>query len=173
MICGVLAPNVEVMGRVMDALGQEFGAIELVSPIWPFEMTTYYRDEIGPDILRQFAAFEGVFAMDELAAVKLTTNAMELRLSREFFDDAERRRINIDPGYVQLNALALASTKPQAHRIYLGRGIYAEVTLLYERGGWRSNPRTYRDYASDQYHAFLTQVRERVKKYMREGASTA
>jgi DMSO/TMAO reductase YedYZ molybdopterin-dependent catalytic subunit len=40
-------------------------------------------------------------------------------------------RINLDPGYVTEAKIVLASTKDYSHRVYLGSGIYAEVTLHY------------------------------------------
>ena len=51
---------------------------------------------------------------------------------------AEPRPLNLDPGYLTLGKLVLASTKDFAHRIYLGRGIYAEMTLFYRHHRWQA-----------------------------------
>ena len=69
------------------------------------------------------------------------------------------RPINIDPGYVTPAKLVLATTKDRAHRIYLGRGIYAEVTLTYAKKAFQSMPWTYPDYRSEPYRRFFEQVR--------------
>ena len=72
-----------------------------------------------------------------LAAVKAATNKIEERKAVTT-PNSMKRSINLDPGYITLGKLVLASTKDHAHRIYLGQGIYAEVTLEYREGGWRS-----------------------------------
>ena len=74
---------------------------------------------------------------------------------------SERSPLNLDPGYISLGKLALASTKDHAHRIYLDRGIYAEVTLHYRRvGGWQPMKWTFPDYRRPDYHAFFDRCRE-------------
>jgi hypothetical protein len=77
---------------------------------------------------------------------------------------AEPRPLNLDPGYLTLGKLLLASTKDFAHRIYLGRGIYAEVTLQYKHGAWRHHEYTFADYRRADYQRFFSQCREWVKK---------
>ena len=72
------------------------------------------------------------------------------------------RPINLDVGYVAPAKLVLASMKDFAHRIYLGRGVYAEITLQYRKGRWESLHWTFPDYASRAYDAFLTEVRHRL-----------
>jgi hypothetical protein len=74
--------------------------------------------------------------------------------------------VNIDPGYLTLSKVVLATTKDYSHRLYLRDGIYAEVTLHYEAGAWRPWPWTYRDYASGQYLDFFERVRESLKQQL-------
>ena len=57
--------------------------------------------------------------------------------------------MNIDPGYLTLFQLVLASAKPFSHRIYLDRGIWAEVTLLFRDGTFETLPWTYPDYKAN------------------------
>ena len=80
------------------------------------------------------------------------------------------RPVNIDPGYVDLSKLVLATTKDAGHRIYLGHGMYAEVTLRHVHGGWETLPWTYPDYTKAEYHDFFTQVR-RLLREQRSGAA--
>jgi len=56
-------------------------------------------------------------------------------------------------------SLVLATTKDRAHRICLHEGIHAEVTLLYERGGFRPLPWTYPDYRSAEVRSFFERAR--------------
>ena len=68
--------------------------------------------------------------------------------------------LNLDPGYVTLAKLVLASTKDHAHRIYLADCIYAEVTLSYRGGAWQPFEWTYPDYRRADFHVFFTRCRE-------------
>ena len=98
----------------------------------------------------------GVLPLDGLAAVKVATNALE----RDSAGPDGRRLVNLDPGYLTLERLVLASGKNFTHRVYLGRGIWADLTLIYQGGDWVSLPWTFRDYASAPVQAFLTRVRD-------------
>ncbi len=70
------------------------------------------------------------------------------------------RLINIDPGYVDLAKLVLASTKDYAHRIYLRKGIFAEITLSYRGNSFSPNDWTYPDYRSAEYIGIFNQIRK-------------
>ena len=76
----------------------------------------------------------------------------------QVFPDA--RPVNLDPGLMQLGKFMLATTKDQAHRIYLRDGIYAEVTLRFQDGAWELWPWTYRDYQEPAVREFLAEVRD-------------
>ncbi len=93
---------------------------------------------------------------DELPEIKLTTNRLE-----QSFSQNGRRRVNIDPGYLLYERFVLASGKNFSHRIYIGGGIYADLTLIYQRGGFEKLPWTYPDYADQPMLAFLAQVRNK------------
>ena len=75
------------------------------------------------------------------------------------FAQGARRRINIDPGYLLMERFVLATGKNFSHRIYIGDGIYADLTLMYQKGSFQTLPWTYPDYAAPEMHAFLMQVR--------------
>lgn len=167
LICGLLASDAAVLDAASELLEHRLGPIDSTSDTWPFTNTHYYEHELGPNILRRFVSFAAPLARDQLARTKILTNALETEFSERQGRRDGLRSVNIDPGYVHLNGLVLATTKDRAHRIYLGQGIHAEVTLSYEQGRWRSWPWTYPDYAADTYHAFLSQVRERLKSRRR------
>lgn len=86
--------------------------------------------------------------------IKLFTNEMELEWA-----SADRRRINLDPGYLLPSRFVLATGKNFAHRIYIGRSIYADLTLIYEKGRFHTLPWTYPDYADAGLQAVLEQIR--------------
>ena len=64
----------------------------------------------------------------------------------------------------------LASTKDFTHRVYLGKGIYAEVTLHYKHRRWQHQEHTFADYRREDYQWFFSQCREHLHQRQREGA---
>ncbi|MBI5756814.1 MAG: DUF4416 family protein [Nitrospirae bacterium] len=78
---------------------------------------------------------------------------------RAFSGENLLRPVNIDPGYITLAKVVLASTKDYSHRVYIGKGIYAEVTLSYENKTFRPFSYTYPDYRSDEYIALFNMAR--------------
>ncbi len=158
LICGVLAGRPEWLGEARTALEGAFGPVDLASDTWSFDYTDYYELQMGPSLLRRFYSFRELIDPGELPGIKLRTNVLEDGLSRKL--DGPERPVNLDPGYVCAGKLVLATTKDQAHRVYLGRGIYAECTLRWHDGGFETWEWTYRDYASEPYREFLAQVRD-------------
>jgi hypothetical protein len=56
----------------------------------------------------------------------------------------------------------LATGKEYSHRIYIGKGIYADLTLMYsKKDGFKTLPWTYPDYASESMISFLSKVRDK------------
>ena len=159
LILGMLGSITEEFPVVRELLERRFGPVELASDLFPFDATHYYDQELGTPIQKQFLAFSGLIDPGDLAAIKCFTNELEELRARER-GTHPHRPVNLDPGYLDAARLVLATTKDRAHRIYLGQGIYAEVTLLYEGGAWRPLPWTYPDYAAPTYHSFLTEARQ-------------
>ncbi|MCK4283113.1 MAG: DUF4416 family protein [Candidatus Brocadiae bacterium] len=159
LICAMLAGREEWFAQAGDRLEKAFGPVELESEVWPFTFTDYYEPEMGGPLLRKIHSFRELVAPDNLAAIKHTTNRLEGELAAAL-PDAPRRPVNLDPGYVCLSKMVLATTKDYAHRVYVGAGIYAESTLHWRQGAFESWPWTYPDYRTDHYRAFFAKVRE-------------
>lgn len=120
-----------------------------------FDYTDYYNEEFGSPLKRQFISFKKLINPDELAGIKVATNRLEKKLSHN-----SSRIINIDPGYLDMAKLVLATTKDYKHRIYLSKGIYAEVTLRYENKTFQPWEWSYPDYRTAQYLAIFNQIRQ-------------
>lgn len=167
LIVGLLANDADLLRRCAQLLKKNYGDIDFTSDIWPFSQTSYYEHTMGLDLKRQFVTFTELMSPDQLVAIKRDTNAIEEKIAAEAFADVPRP-VNIDPGYLHLGKLVLASTKDNAHRIFIGAGIYAEPTLRYSDGAWHIWPWTYPDYHHENYHAFFMQVRTRLAEQLRE-----
>jgi len=163
---GMLSADPGLLDRAARHIARAFGPSDLISNTWPFDYTDYYTAEMGPDLKRRFLGIRDLARADRLADFKRVTNDLETRTCDECGQPHEFRPVNLDPGYITLAGLFLASMKDYAHRIYLGRGVYAEVTLLFENSRWRALPWTYPDYASQHYQGFFSLLRDRYKEQL-------
>ncbi len=165
LFAGVLTARPADLSGLRGSLEERLGPIDSESRLLDFDYTDYYEPEMGPGLVRQFWGFTRLDGAEALVDTKLFTNALEQACCV-----AGKRTVNIDPGYLAPARLVLASTKDFAHRLYLGRGIYGEVTLLYQKGGFRPLPWTYPDYRSQEYQEFFRQLR---REYIRQLAAAA
>jgi hypothetical protein len=156
LVVGVLLADTALLSEVRAAIEAELGPVDFLSPLLPFPYTSYYEAEMGGGLRRCFLSASELVDPARLASIKVLTNGLEARFTVD-----GRRRVNLDPGTLSLSRLVLASTKDSSHRVPVGLGIYAEVTLVYEHGGFRPVEWTYPDYASDAYRAILREIRER------------
>jgi hypothetical protein len=147
---------------------EAWGPIALESPQFDFAETHYYDATMGPGLKKGFFAFQRSFDPAELVDIKLETNRWEQEYAA-IAGFAEPRPLNLDPGYLTPGKLVLASTKDFAHRIYLSRGIFAEVTLQYKHRQWKHHEYTFPDYRRADYQAFFSKCRELVKRRKDEG----
>lgn len=167
LICGILAADLRCLEAAQQAVQGLYGRADFVSEVWPFTQTDYYREQTGPSIVRNFLAFETLMDPGRLAEIKLRTNELEKELAAEL-KSPWPRPVNLDPGYLEPAKLVLASTKNFSHRIYIGRNIYAEVTLMFHKGAWRSFDFTFPDFRDGRYHGFLSRVREHLVQQRKE-----
>jgi hypothetical protein len=160
LFIGTLYSDSEIFDYSKKILEKHFGDILLVSPSMPWDYSSYYKDELGSPLFRQFIFFKTLIDPGILADIKLNTNAIEDALS------SGKRCINLDPGYLTLSKIVLASTKNYAHRIYIGKGIYAEVTLIFKDGIYNPYLYTYRDYQDKTYIDIFMNARAILKKML-------
>ena len=138
---------------------EAWGPIAMESPAFEFTETGYYQPTMGPGLRKLFLTFAEPFDPEKLSDIKLLTNDWEQEYAAAAGHD-EPRPLNLDPGYLTLGKLVLASTKDFAHRIYLCRGIYAEVTLFYKHHHWQHHEFTFADYRRADYQQFFSECRQ-------------
>jgi hypothetical protein len=158
LVIGFLLHDKTLIERIIGALDTSFGPLDIVSPWLPFDYTEYYTPEMGSPLCRRMLAYKALVAQDMLPAFKLITNRIEAELAVH-----DRRRVNIDPGLLLPERFVLATGKNFTHRIYLGQGIYADLTLIYRRGGFQALPWTYPDYTDARLQAFLLRARRKLQ----------
>lgn len=142
---------------------QRMGPIELESKAFAFTATHYYDAEMGPPIYRQFFSFEGLRDPGDLPELKVVCNQIEAQLSL-----VGKRKVNLDIGYLDLHKMILASAKYNGQKVYLDQGIYADVTLIYEAGGFHPTQNTFPDFKSGEYLPVFREFREHLKADLRQ-----
>ncbi len=155
LFIGMISAREKLFTESEQILKQEYGPIDFKSNIIKFDFTDYYEKEIGKKLLRKFISFEKLVDPGNLADIKIFTNKTEAMSARR----NGLRRINLDPGYITEANLILATAKGFQHRIYLNKGIFAEVTMRYEKGTFKPYDWTYTDYKTEEYINFFKHVR--------------
>ncbi len=158
--CGIIAVNAGAITNAREELSGLMGKIDQESELIPFDFTDYYEEEMGGGLLRQFVAFQYPMSPAKLAEIKIATNLIEEK-STVTVAGRLRRTINLDPGYITASNLILATTKDFSHRVFIGNGIYAEVTLNFKKNACVFFDWTYPDFKSGKYTAFFLNLRRR------------
>lgn len=157
-VCALMSGDPGSMDRAIARLVAHRGPVRALSPVYAFDYTSYYEPEMGAGLRKQLACFSDLVDPAALAAAKHQTMEIERALSRTD-GTALRRQVNLDPGLVSQESLVLATTKHSGHRICIAAGLYAEVTLLYQKGRYRPLQWTYPDYRTEVVQEFLQEVR--------------
>ena len=165
LITSLITGEDDIIKPVLKKLEARLGSVDILSERLDFSHTDYYRDEMGERLFRKIASFEKLIKPDELADIKLFTNSVE----DEYLKEDGKRAINIDPGYISMEKMVLASCKNFSHRIYLKKGIYADLTLIYRADSFQPLEWTFPDYAEDSMIRLLNGVRERYVHQLQNG----
>jgi len=164
LISSLFSPEEDLIEKVIGQMEGCFGPVDWVSEKLFFNRTRYYSREMGWPLYRRFVSFSKLVPPDSIVDIKLTTNEIE----NEHLAD-KRRRINIDPGYIALERLVLATGKNYIHRIYLRKGLYADLTLIFHAGTFRPLAWTYPDYADETLIGYFNMLRNRYLQLLRGG----
>jgi hypothetical protein len=156
LVVSAFSAESDILHKALETMTDQYGKMDFVGPLLPFNFTHYYADEMGLLLVRRFASFEKLICPEYLPEIKLVTNAVE----RQNMING-RRRVNIDPGYVSQAHLILATGKGYTHRPYLNKGIYADLTLVYQDKTFKPLPWTYPDYAEKECLDMFNKIRKR------------
>ncbi len=167
LVCSIFSRSKELIAKTSKDLAEIFGEIDLESDMLAFDFTTYYEPEFGSGLVRQLVCFAGLVHQDSLPEIKYATNDLE-----QMTAFSGKRRVNIDPGLLTAERLVLATGKNFTHRIYLGKGVFADLTLIYQAKKFKVLPWTFPDYASAPVQNFLLKARKSFLKQREEWDNT-
>ncbi len=157
LVMSVFTGEQALFKDVLEDLERLFGPIDFLSELLDFDWTDYYQREFGRGLKRRILSFEELKDPAGLSGIKLRT----MELEQSYLAPGGSRRVNIDPGYLTLERFVLASRKNFGHRIYIGDGVYADLTLLYRDGAFRPLEWTYPDYRDKRMSSIIEQIRRR------------
>ena len=151
------------IGELEDRLEKKLGQIDFDGGEVPFNHSSYYKEEMGDELLRKLITFKALIHRDRIVEIKAFTNKLEEVLSYE-----GNRTVNIDPGYIAQEHLILATGKGFSHRPYLGSGVYADLTLIYVKDEYRCLEWTYPDYGTKEIRKLFKDLRKNYVRQLKE-----
>jgi len=158
LICGIIASKEIYIKKAEQSLVKLYGPFDLESPLFSFNLTDYYEKQMGKNLERKYLSFVNLICPEKLSEIKIRTNRLEEEVKKYF--KAQKRVVNLDPGYITSSSLIMATVKNFAHRIPLQKGIYAHLELLFGKKEVRTLAWTYPDYRQEDYQMFFTRVRQ-------------
>jgi len=155
-----LYSSAELLQKAVGLIVKEWGEIDYQSVDYPFNVTDYYEPEMGKGINRKLIAIKDLYNPTLLVDMKLRCNEMELELACD-----GKRRVNLDAGYLDHNKIILASAKEAGQKVYLDKGIYADLAGRYKTGRYQPFEWSFPDFRDGRYDKDLVLVR---KMYMKQ-----
>ncbi len=155
LFTGVLYTDEKLLQRTKAALEEYYGSIDFESDTFEFTISEYYRPEMGWPIFRLFWTFDPLINPKQIAKIKIECNDIENALAVR-----GKRKINLDPGYMDYDKIVLASAKYNGQKVYLDYGIYADLTLRYEKGDFYPYPWSFPDFKGGDYNKTFLRIRE-------------
>jgi hypothetical protein len=157
--------SINVLDDVKTKLVEKYGKIE--SQIeYDFDFTDYYSTEMGSKLKKILFVFKDLIDREKLSEIKTYTNTIEDSCCIDPSSkktSLQGRKINLDPGYLSMHNVVLASAKELPHKVYLNNGIFADVVLEFKNKSFQSSAHTFPDYKTDIVISFLNMVRAKYK----------
>lgn len=162
LLAAVLWADPEALAAARERMRNLWGEIDFQGPDHPFEVTDYYRREMGERLMRRLLAFEPLVAPERLRQIKLLSNRLEDELL-----NGGRRRINIDTGYLDHCKLVLGSMKFAGQKVHLGDGVWADIICRWRRGRFQYFEWSFPDFRDGRYDRELATIRRRYLEQLR------
>ncbi len=153
LLFALMWKDYEKLKEVEDVLSNVYGKKVNETDEFSLQYSKYYEKEMGEGLKKKFILIDNIVEKDRLLDIKLTSMEIEKRFSIN-----GNRTVNIDPIYLDDYQVVVVSKKDKGSRIYLGKGVFAELELLYHHGSFQPLIWTYLDYKDNI--PFFNEVRK-------------
>ncbi len=160
LIIGAIYSDVQFLESAKRQMANLNLFIKNQSKEFPFDLTEYYKSEMGPNLKRCFLSAEGIQKIETCFKWKIKLVKIENNLR-----ESGKRRINLDPGYIDLQSVVLFSSKKGPQKIYIRRGVWGDLILLKVKNRFQNLPWTFPDIRKGRYNSFFL---EAVKEFKEE-----
>ncbi len=133
---------------------EQWGDIDYEGTDHQFDVTGYYEPEMGAPLVRRIMALKRLAEPTLLVSMKLACNGIEQRLSSN-----GKRTVNYDAGYLDHNKIVFASAKEAGQKLYIDKGIYADLAARYRNGAYRPFEWSFPDFKDNRYGPELNAIR--------------
>lgn len=140
----------DILEKTIGELKNNFGDVVSKSSEYDFNFTSYYEKEFGMNLKKMIAIFDKKINKIDLVEIKNKITEIEKR-----FSVGNKRRINIDPGYVNNKEVVLASFKKKDFKEDLGNNVFAHKVLEFEDGNVNDFFHTFDDYKEKRIKDFF------------------
>lgn len=140
--------------EVLSLWTNKWGNGEVLRPSFN-PMMKYYGPEMGGEENLQRL----IVLSNPLVEREILVDSKLWSVEKEYQSNSDKRSINIDPGLMTLENIILGTGKIYGHRPYLGKGVYADLNLLYVSGSYSPLEWTYPDYKEKEVISFFNHWR--------------
>lgn len=159
LVVSVIYSSMDALADGLKALERKYGRVQCETLEIPCSDQKYYGEEMGENLLRRLFSFSKTIKGHELPQVKSVLHKMETR----FADQVNQylfRSVNLDPGILTPGNLVMCGHRELNHRIYLGDGVYSELTLIHSGGEFNRLPWTNSDFCHDEAIDMFNRLRD-------------
>ncbi len=159
LIVGAIYSDIEILNLAKAQILGLNHIINAQSKEFPFNLTKYYNSEMGPNLRRCFLALKGLENIEDAYKWKIQMTEIENNLSHY-----GKRRINLDPGYLDSQKIMLFSKKSGPQKVYIRKGIWGDITLIKQKDGFQYLPWTFPDIREGRYNSFFLKAIKEFKE---------
>ncbi len=150
----ILYKDSEYLLQAQEKLTKFLGKLDFEGEDHNFDITGYYESEMGSPLLRRIITFKRLRSPQDLSEMKIKCNDVENGMSV-----SGNRTVNLDVGYLDHNKIILASAKAAGQKIYLKKGIYADLVGRYKKGRYQPFEWSFPDFKAGYYDQELNIIR--------------
>jgi hypothetical protein len=144
----------EILEKTITELKNNYGDVVSKSSEYDFDFTDHYEEEFGNNLKKTIILFNKKINNEGLKNIKLKIKGIETKFSIN-----NKRKINIDPGYVNDKKVVLASFKKKRFKDDLGNNVFAHKVLELDNGKVKDFFHTFPDFKQEKLQKFLLNLR--------------